>query len=80
VVAHLRNALIDLGHDVTLFSTAEARTRARQIPVRDLAIRLDNEPLKSDREAWTRRRCSSCSRVLVPLRNSLGGTVVYHLL
>ncbi|WP_298158329.1 glycosyltransferase family 4 protein [Brevundimonas sp.] len=48
VVAHLTDALVDLGHDVTLFASAEARTRARLIPVRDQAIRLDPSPLKSD--------------------------------
>ena len=48
VVAHLTDALVDLGHEVTLFATAEARTRARLIPVRDEAIRLDPAPLKSD--------------------------------
>ncbi len=48
VVAHLCDALVDLGHDVTLFSSADARTRARLIPVRDQAIRLDPTTLKSD--------------------------------
>ena len=48
VVAHLTDALVDLGHDVTLFASAEARTRARLVPVRDQAIRLDPAPLKSD--------------------------------
>ena len=48
VVAHLSDALVDLGHDITLFSSAEAKTKARLIPVRDQAIRLDPAPLKSD--------------------------------
>lgn len=48
VVAHLTDALVDLGHEVTLFASADARTRARLIPVRDQAIRLDPAPLKSD--------------------------------
>ena len=48
VVAHLCDALVDLGHDVTLFSSAEAATKARLAPVRDQAIRLDPAPLKSD--------------------------------
>lgn len=48
VVAHLTDALVDLGHDVTLFASAEAQTRARLAPVRDQAIRLDPAPLKSD--------------------------------
>jgi len=48
VVAHLTDALTDLGHDVTLFASADAQTRARLVPVRDQAIRLDPAPLKSD--------------------------------
>jgi hypothetical protein len=28
IVAHLSNALVELGHEVTLFASAEARTRA----------------------------------------------------
>jgi glycosyltransferase involved in cell wall biosynthesis len=48
VVAHLTDALVMLGHEVTLFSSADARTLARLAPVRDQAIRLDPAPLKSD--------------------------------
>ena len=48
VVANLCDALVDQGHDVTLFSSADARTKAKLIPVRDQAIRLDAAPLKSD--------------------------------
>jgi len=48
VVAHLCDALVSLGHDVTLFASAEASTAARLVPVRDQAIRLDPAPLKSD--------------------------------
>lgn len=48
VVAHLTDALVDAGHEVTLFGTAEAQTRANLVVVRDQAIRLDPEPLKSD--------------------------------
>jgi glycosyltransferase involved in cell wall biosynthesis len=48
IVAYLTDALVDLGHDVTLFATAEARSRATLVPVREEAIRLDPEPLKSD--------------------------------
>jgi len=48
VVAYLCDALVELGHEVTLFSSADARTAARLIPVRDQAIRLDAAPLKSD--------------------------------
>jgi len=48
VVAHLANSLVELGHEVTLFSSADAQTRAALVPVRDQAIRLDPAPLKSD--------------------------------
>jgi glycosyltransferase involved in cell wall biosynthesis len=48
VVSFLTEALVGLGHDVTLFSSADARTRANLVPVRDLAIRLDPATLKSD--------------------------------
>jgi glycosyltransferase involved in cell wall biosynthesis len=48
VVAHLTDALVELGHDVTLFASAEAQTKAKLVPVRDQAIRLDPAVLKSD--------------------------------
>ncbi|HEY1142029.1 MAG TPA: glycosyltransferase [Lysobacter sp.] len=48
IVAYLTDALTDLGHDVTLFASADTRTHATLVPVRDQAIRLDPEPLKSD--------------------------------
>jgi glycosyltransferase involved in cell wall biosynthesis len=48
VVAQLCEALVDLGHEVTLFSSADAVTRAKLVAVRDQAIRLDAAPLKSD--------------------------------
>jgi glycosyltransferase involved in cell wall biosynthesis len=48
IVAHLTNALVELGHEVTLFASAEAQTRATLVPVRDQAIRLDPCTLKSD--------------------------------
>jgi len=48
VVAHLSDALVDLGHEVTLFASGEAQTKARLVQVRDQAIRLDPAPLKSD--------------------------------
>jgi len=48
VVAHLCDALVDQGHEVVLFSSADARTKAQLAPVRDQAIRLDPAPLKSD--------------------------------
>ena len=48
VVAYLCDALVELGHDVTLFAAGDSHTKARLIPVRDQAIRLDAAPLKSD--------------------------------
>src|SRR5688572_19386251 len=48
VVAALCDSLVELGHEVTLFSSADARTRARLVSVRDQAMRLDSTPLKSD--------------------------------
>lgn len=48
VVAHLCDALVELGHEVTLFATADAHTKAHLVPVRDQAMRLDTAPLKSD--------------------------------
>ncbi len=65
VVAHLTDALVDLGHDVTLFSSGDAQTKAQLVAVRDQAIRLDPAPLKSDLAAHmsmlaeVRRRASS---------------------
>ncbi|HXV01491.1 MAG TPA: glycosyltransferase family 4 protein [Caulobacteraceae bacterium] len=51
VVANLTDALVELGHEVTLFSSADAQTRAELVPVRDQAIRLDPALLKSDMAA-----------------------------
>jgi glycosyltransferase involved in cell wall biosynthesis len=48
VVSHLTDALVELGHEVTLFASADARTEARLVAVRDQAIRLDPALLKSD--------------------------------
>jgi glycosyltransferase involved in cell wall biosynthesis len=61
VVATLCDALVDQGHEVVLFSSADARTKADLAPVRDQAIRLDPAPLKSDLAAhlsmlWEVRR------------------------
>jgi len=48
VVAHLSDALVQAGHEVTLFAAGDARTSATLASMRDQAIRLDPEPLKSD--------------------------------
>jgi glycosyltransferase involved in cell wall biosynthesis len=37
-----------LGHDVTLFASADSTSSARLVPVRDQALRRDPEPLKSE--------------------------------
>ncbi|HYC75632.1 glycosyltransferase family 4 protein [Brevundimonas sp.] len=63
VVAHLTDALVELGHDVTLFAAADAETRARLIPVRDQAIRLDPNPLKSDLAAHMSQLAEVLKRV-----------------
>src|SRR5215471_16214387 len=50
VVAHLTDALVEAGYDVTLFASGDARTGAKLMPMRRQAIRLDPTPapLKSD--------------------------------
>ena len=57
VVAHLCDALVELGHDVTLFAAADARTTAKLVAVRDQAIRLDPAPLRSDVAAHLNMLC-----------------------
>jgi glycosyltransferase involved in cell wall biosynthesis len=48
IVAYLSDTLVELGHDVTLFASADSGTSAKLVPVRDQALRLDPAPLKSD--------------------------------
>jgi glycosyltransferase involved in cell wall biosynthesis len=48
VVANLCDALVTAGHEVTLFASADSWTKARLVPMRQQAIRLDPAPLKSD--------------------------------
>src|SRR6476646_668251 len=48
VVARLTNALVEQGHDVTLFAAGDMRTQATPIFTRRQALRLDDAPLKSD--------------------------------
>ncbi|KQT10383.1 glycosyltransferase family 4 protein [Ramlibacter sp. Leaf400] len=50
VVHYLTEALIDLGHDVTLFASGDSRTRARLVPVVDRSLRL--HPAKPDPVIW----------------------------
>jgi glycosyltransferase involved in cell wall biosynthesis len=47
IVAHISDALVGLGHDVTLFASADAGAKARLVPCRGQPIRLDLS-LKSD--------------------------------
>jgi glycosyltransferase involved in cell wall biosynthesis len=61
VVAYLTDALVELGHEVTLFASGDSLTTATLAPGRDQAIRLDAAPLKSDLAAhmsmlWDVRR------------------------
>jgi len=48
VVAQLTDALVAQGHEVTLFASADSRTRAKLVPMRKQALRLDPAPLKLD--------------------------------
>ena len=43
VVAYLTDALIELGHDVTLVASGDSKTRARLVPASERALRLDRE-------------------------------------
>jgi len=51
VVAHLCDALCELGHEVALFAAGDASTKAKLIPARSQSLRLDPNPLKSDHAA-----------------------------
>ena len=55
--SHLSERLLELGHEVTLFSSADAKTKAELVPCRDQAIRLDPAPLKSDLAAHLSMLC-----------------------
>ena len=48
IVSFLTEALVELGHEVTLFTSGDARSRAEIVAVRDQAIRLDPARFKSD--------------------------------
>ena len=41
VVSYLTEALVELGHDVTLFASGDSVTRARLVPVVERSLRLD---------------------------------------
>ncbi len=46
VVAYLTDALVQAGHEVTLFASGDSHTTAELASGRDCAIRLDDAPLK----------------------------------
>ena len=48
IVSALSDALVDLGHDVTLFASGDSATRATLVPMREQAIRLDDDGPYSD--------------------------------
>jgi len=51
VVSYLTEALVDMGHDVTLYASGDSRTAARLVPVVERGLRLD--PRHPDWLAWT---------------------------
>ncbi|MGA0611556.1 glycosyltransferase family 4 protein [Caldimonas sp. KR1-144] len=50
VVSYLTEALVELGHDVTLFASGDSRTRARLVPAVERSLRLD--PRQPDWLVW----------------------------
>lgn len=64
IVSYLTEALVELGHDVTLFASGDSRTSAKLVTCREQALRLDPQPLKSATAAHlsmldeTRRRAN----------------------
>jgi len=50
VVHYLTEALVQMGHDVTLFASGDSRTSGRLVPVVDRALRL--HPAKPDPVIW----------------------------
>jgi glycosyltransferase involved in cell wall biosynthesis len=50
VAYHLTEALVEMGHDVTLFASGDSRTSARLVPVVDRALRLN--PARPDPVVW----------------------------
>jgi glycosyltransferase involved in cell wall biosynthesis len=48
LVAHLCDALVALGHEVTLFAAEGSSTAGTLVTARDQALRLDASPLKSE--------------------------------
>jgi glycosyltransferase involved in cell wall biosynthesis len=50
VVHYLTEALVEMGHEVTLFASGDSTTRARLVPIIDRALRLN--PAKPDAVIW----------------------------
>ena len=50
VVSYLTEALVELGHDVTLYASGDSRTRARLVSIVERSLRLD--PHQPDWLAW----------------------------
>jgi glycosyltransferase involved in cell wall biosynthesis len=50
VVSYLTEALVQMGHEVTLFASGDSRTSARLVPVVDRALRLN--PARPDYVIW----------------------------
>ena len=48
IVSYLTEALVDLGHEVTLFASGDSQTSAKLVAGRECALRLDPRPLKSE--------------------------------
>jgi len=48
IISYLTEALVDLGHEVTLFASGDTKTSAKLVPCRERALRLDPRPLKSE--------------------------------
>ena len=51
VVSYLTEALVELGHEVTLYASGDSVTKARLVPVVERSTRLD--PRRPDWLAWT---------------------------
>jgi glycosyltransferase involved in cell wall biosynthesis len=50
VVHYLTEALVDMGHEVTLFASGDSRTSAKLVPIVDRALRL--HPARPDPVIW----------------------------
>lgn len=50
VVSYLTEALVEMGHEVTLFASGDSQTSARLVPVVDRALRLN--PARPDHVIW----------------------------